>query len=406
MEPINFILPKNPYLIPNFGNNTPKVCFACVCKNEEKCILTGLESVYKFINYWVICDTGSTDKTCELIENFFKEKQIPGELFHDTWQDFGHNKTLLFDRCYKKADYILHFDADDYFVGDLKFTGGDTQYYVNVKKCSVVYPCLLLFDCNYKWKFCGVAHTTIKCLDCPNVTSGTLVTSDFYLYSSPDTGARSFDPEKYKKDAEKLKQQFYDTLIFDPDDLNIRSIFYTAQSYKDYGDLLEAARWYNLYLKVKNTWIEEQYISYIHLGNIYKILKYDFKVIENAYLSAIGLIDDRAEAYYSLGIFYNNNNKFEESYKLLLKAKDISFESTKNKYYLFLDERQYGKFILDELSVSCYWTDRFTEGRKYLSEIVDDSDFVDNKERLLTNMTHFNNKLNEIKDKMNVFVIS
>uniref|UniRef100_A0A6C0B0L8 Uncharacterized protein n=1 Tax=viral metagenome TaxID=1070528 RepID=A0A6C0B0L8_9ZZZZ len=370
----------------------PKICFALVCKDEEKCILTALESVYKFISYWVICDTGSTDKTCELIENFFKEKEIPGELFHESWVNFGYNKTLLFDRCYKKADYILHFDADDYFVGDLKFVGGKTQYYINVKKNDVNYPCFLLFDCNYKWKFCGVAHTTIKCLDNDNPTLGYLITDDFYMYSSPDTGARSFDPEKYKKDAEKLKTQFFDTLIFDPDNLNTRSIFYTAQSYRDHGDLEQAAKWYNLYLKIKDTWIEEQYMCYFNLGNIYKSLKYDFKLIEKMYLSAIELINDRAEAYYHLGILYNQTNNQEYSYNLLLKAKNIKFEETVKKYVLFLDSRCYGKYILDELSVACYWTNRIQEGIEYLSQIIDDPDM--DQTRLQENMKHFKNKLN------------
>ena len=387
MEQVKFVIPSEKII------KNPKICFALVCKNEEKCILTALESVYKFINYWVICDTGSTDKTCELIENFFKEKKIPGELFHNGWVNFGHNKTILFDRCYKKADYILHFDADDYFVGDLKFIGGKTQYYINVKKVDINYPCLLLFDCNYKWKFCGVAHTTIKCLDNDDLTTGYLISDDFYMYSTPDTGARSFDPEKYNKDAKKLKQQFFDTLIFDPDNLNTRSIFYTAQSYKDYGNLEESAKWYNLYLKIKDTWIEEQYICYLNLGNIYKTLKYDFKLIEKTYLSAIELINDRAEAYYNLGILYNQTNNQEYAYKLLLKAKNIKFDEVAKKYILFLDKKCYENYILDELSVACYWTNKTEEGIKYLSQIIDDQKLDQN--RLQDNMKHF--KLNIFK---------
>jgi len=386
MEQVKFVIPFEKII------ENPKICFALVCKNEEKCILTALESVYKFINYWVICDTGSTDKTCELIENFFKEKEIPGELFHNGWVNFGHNKTILFDKCYKKADYIFHFDADDYFVGDLKFIGGKTQYYINVKKVDINYPCLLLFDCNYKWKFCGVAHTTIKCLDNDHLTTGYLISDDFYMYSTPDTGARSFDPEKYNKDAKKLKQQFFDTLILDPDDLNTRSIFYTAQSYKDYGNLEESAKWYNLYLKIKNTWIEEQYICYLNLGNIYKSLKYDFKLIEKMYLSAIELINDRAEAYYNLGILYNQTNNQEYAYKLLLKAKNIKFDEVAKKYILFLDKKCYENYILDELSVACYWTNKTEEGIEYLSQIINDPKLDQN--RLQDNMKHF--KLNKI----------
>ena len=374
------LTPKTPV------TTRPTICFACVCKNEEKCILTALESVYKFIDYWVICDTGSTDTTCELIKTFFNAKGIPGELHQEEWVHFGHNKTILFEKCHKKADYILHFDADDYFVGDLDFVGGKTQYYINVVKLNCHYPCLLLFDASYIWRFCGVAHTIIRCLGCKQVTTGYLTDRDYYMYSTPDTGARSSDPLKYLKDAEKLKQQFFDTLLDDPDGLNNRSVFYTAQSYRDYGDKNEAIKWYQLYTKLKDTWIEELYYSYIQLG----ILKNS----EDFYISAINIVDDRAEAYLLLGTLYNQTKRYGDAYKILQRAKGISFETVKKKYILFLDRSSYGKFINDELSVACYWLGKFDEGKELLLEILHDPDFQQRKTRLLDNEKHFNNKLN------------
>lgn len=89
------------------SGNKPTICFATMCKNEEHCIKETLENVYKYIDYWVVCDTGSTDNTCKIVEDFFKEKNIPGELHVDEWKGFDINKTILFNHCYKKADYIL-----------------------------------------------------------------------------------------------------------------------------------------------------------------------------------------------------------------------------------------------------------------------------------------------------------
>jgi len=106
-------------------NKKTKICFASMCKNEQHCIKNTVESVYKFIDYWVICDTGSTDKTCQIIQDFFKEKNIPGELFVDEWVSFGDNKSLMMKRAQGKADYIMHLDADDLLIGDFKFTNED-----------------------------------------------------------------------------------------------------------------------------------------------------------------------------------------------------------------------------------------------------------------------------------------
>ena len=49
------------------------ICFATMCKNEEHCIKDTLESVYKYIDYWVVHDTGSTDNTIQIVTEFFAE---------------------------------------------------------------------------------------------------------------------------------------------------------------------------------------------------------------------------------------------------------------------------------------------------------------------------------------------
>ena len=371
---------------------TPTICFACVCKNEEKCILTALKSVIDFIDYYIIVDTGSTDNTIQVITDFFKNTKIKGEIHTDEWKNFGHNKTLLFDRCYKKADYILHFDADDYFVGKPVFEPGKSQYYINVRKLNVIYPCLMLFDANYHWKFCGVAHTIIKCLDSPTpITTGYLTDRDFYMYSTPDTGARAVDPNKYLKDALLLKEQFFDTLLDDPDNLNHRSVFYTAQSFRDFGSINDAIKWYSLYTKFADTWIEERYYSYLQLGTLYS----DFKKREQAYLKAIEIIPYRAEAYLLLGTMYNQNKLHSDAYSVLSKARALSFENVQKKYILFLNERSYSKFVNDELSVACYWTERYQDGLELLNAIIDDPDFEWAKKRLTQNKKFFMEKIPE-----------
>ena len=143
----------------------PTIVFATVCKNEKHIIKQTLESVYKYITYWVICDTGSTDGTQEIITNFFKEKNIPGELFTDEWIGFGYNKTLMMERAKNKADYILHFDADDILVGNFNFTNnraGWDAYIFRIKRGTIDYTSTILYDAKHSWKFCGVAHTIIR----------------------------------------------------------------------------------------------------------------------------------------------------------------------------------------------------------------------------------------------------
>lgn len=97
------------------------ICLNMIVKNESHVIEKTLQNLCNKlrIDYWVISDTGSTDNTVELIENFFDKKQINGEIYNDEWQDFGHNRTLALNQAYNKTDYLFIFDADDKILGEI-----------------------------------------------------------------------------------------------------------------------------------------------------------------------------------------------------------------------------------------------------------------------------------------------
>ena len=85
-----------------------------IVKNESKIITRLFDSVYKIIDSYCICDTGSTDNTIELIESYFRNKKIPGKVVQETFRDFGYNRTFALQQCenMENADYILLMDAD------------------------------------------------------------------------------------------------------------------------------------------------------------------------------------------------------------------------------------------------------------------------------------------------------
>ena len=93
----------------------PTICLNMIVKDEADIIVNTLSNIINKIpiHYWVICDTGSTDNTAELIKNFFKEKDISGELIHEPWRDFAYNRTKALEFAYKKTDFLFLFDADE-----------------------------------------------------------------------------------------------------------------------------------------------------------------------------------------------------------------------------------------------------------------------------------------------------
>ena len=395
-------LPTNTEKTPAEERKRPTFCFATVCKNEESCIQRLLESVYRFIDYWVIVDTGSTDRTCEIIEEFFKEKGIPGDLYHEEWISFGHNKTNMMAYAKDKSDYLIHVDADDYLVGDLNpydFREEYHAFFLNTRRGGSNYKAWVVFDNRVTWRFLGVAHTIVRCVEAPNFQTQDLSDKPYYTVSVLDGGARSFDPDKYYKDAQKLQKQFFDTLLDDPDGLNTRSVFYTAQSYFDCGRTEEALKWYRLYTKMVNGWEEEYFESHMRVARCMMILEWDLNKIIDQMSIAINMFPDRAEPLYHLGKHCNGLRESELAYKYLREAKEKSLEKVQKKYALFVESYLYGNFINDELSVACYWTGRYYEGYGYLIDILDDEKFVWHKERLLENKKHFQNMMEDFKEK-------
>jgi glycosyltransferase involved in cell wall biosynthesis len=90
-----------------------------IVKNEAHIITKTFDNLFSYLHfdYWVISDTGSSDNTKQLIIDYFKMKNIPGELLEHEWSDFGTNRTLALQCAYNKSDYLLIFDADDSIHG-------------------------------------------------------------------------------------------------------------------------------------------------------------------------------------------------------------------------------------------------------------------------------------------------
>ena len=139
------------------------LCLNMIVKNEIKIIKRCFDSIVDYIDYWVICDTGSTDGTQKFIRNYFKEKNIKGELHEVHWVNFGFNRQQSIQKSYKKADYIILLDADfTVVINDKNFKDKlhEPQYLIRYDSKSEYYN-IKLVSANYLWKYEGVTHEYI-----------------------------------------------------------------------------------------------------------------------------------------------------------------------------------------------------------------------------------------------------
>jgi glycosyltransferase involved in cell wall biosynthesis len=105
-------------------NRKTRICLNAMVANESRTIIRMLNSCYKYIDYWVIQDNGSTDGTQDLIKSFFTEKNIPGFLYEIEWNFPGWNRDHTLKTCLSadhQCDWILRMDADEQLQVDEDF---------------------------------------------------------------------------------------------------------------------------------------------------------------------------------------------------------------------------------------------------------------------------------------------
>ncbi len=361
-------------------SNMKTICLNMIVKNEGHIIEKTLEMLTQQIHfsYWVISDTGSTDNTKELIVNFFLNKQIPGELVEHEWRDFGTNRTFALESAYNKSDYILIFDADDFIHGKCLLPElNDDMYHFKFGK-DFVYKRPLLMNNRIKWKYCGVLHEYIICID--NCKTQSVIRGDYYVESGK-SGSRSHDPDKYKKDAMILENAFHSEL---DNGLKDRYAFYCAQSYMDANNIHQSIKWYKLVVDELTNWNQEKYYSCLMIAKLSRFLNNDMDII--SYLSKAGKYDnERYEHIKRLMEYF-----YDKGLHLLVNSLYIQNKDYKNKGFTRLDEKlfvsldDYDYHIEYYNSISAYYTGNFESGYECCKKIIlsDTSDM--DKTRLFT----------------------
>jgi glycosyltransferase involved in cell wall biosynthesis len=325
---------------------TATICLNMIVKNESHIIEKTLSNLCDKItfSYWVICDTGSTDNTPELIKNFFKNKNIPGQLFYDKWVNFAHNRTIALEKAFNKTDLLLVFDADDELCGDITMpsTTNYDEYHMKFGSPSGTnYTRVLLINNKKRFQYLSVIHEYIMCKE--SVSTSTVVEGNYYVVSGRG-GNRSKDPDKYLKDAQILEEAYH--IAFKKDDaLYLRYAFYCANSYKDYGRFEDAIKWYKITLGHENQWAQEKYMSCLNIYNCYNSLQQPecgfYYLVEG-----LNYDKERVECLYPLLVHYCCKNMNNVAYNYYLSIKD-TYETTAlsinlvNKLFITLDKNYF-----------------------------------------------------------------
>jgi len=340
----------------------PTVCLNMIVKDEEHVIARCLNSVKPYIDYWVIADTGSSDRTPEIIKQCLRD--IPGELVHHKWKNFGHNRTEAIRLAENKADYIFTIDADEYIETDEGFSWGalSADVYQTRKfrgRRSYFIPNIVRSGLNWQWV--GVLHEHVKSETTPTST----VQLSSLRVKSPREGARASagDHQLYTRDALLLQE----ALLDNPDDS--RSVFYLAQSYRDAEDAELAIRYYGQRASMGD-WHEEVFVSLYQIATIQMRINKPWETVLNSYLRAYAHSPKRIEPLYYIGIYYAKNKIWPNAWLFLGKAaQQVKDESL----VLFVEHELYDWRVKMEAAVAAYYVREYDLAIEYNNELLNGS---------------------------------
>ena len=135
----------------------PTLCLNMMIKNEAHIIVDTLRKLMKAIkfDFWVISDTGSTDNTVQLIQDFFSEKGIKGEIVKDVWKNYSHNRMKSIAHAFNKSDYVCIFHPDDIIESRFEMPSPLTKdvYYLKLRDSNYAFERCLVLNNRLSWSF-------------------------------------------------------------------------------------------------------------------------------------------------------------------------------------------------------------------------------------------------------------
>ncbi len=300
----------------NVTPSPPKICLNMIVKNESKIITRLLDSLLDVIDSYCICDTGSTDSTVEIIEQFFSRKSIPGKIVNEPFRDFAYNRTFSLQAAesYVLSEfagqpyYLLLLDADmvfwlnpqlpvDAFKRGLRvdayhmYQGCDAFYYKNTR----------MVRAGLGATYWGVTHEYVS------TPAGTkyeeIAKSAAFIRDIGDGGAKA---DKFERDIRLLKKGLEDC----PN--NDRYTFYLANSYRDNGDTDLAIETYKKRIELGG-WFEEIWMSMYQIGMCYS-KKGDMTSAIHWWMEAYQVFPKRVENLYEIVHHYRTTGKNQLAY--------------------------------------------------------------------------------------------
>jgi tetratricopeptide (TPR) repeat protein len=248
------------------SHNHNKIILNLMIKNESKIIERCLGKALEHVDAVSILDTGSTDNTVELCEDFLKKSGKPYRILAEPFKNFGYNRTMSFKNTQEfckilgwdsENTYAMAVDADMNIMVSPSFKEFKLEangYSVIQSTGRLKYHNMRVMKCSHDWKCIGGTHEYWS-----GSNTSKIPYEVFFIDDKGDGGSKA---DKFERDVRLLKAD----ILENPK--NDRAYYYLGQSLKDLGRFQEAIEMFTKRIELGG-WVEEVHYAYYQIGKCY-----------------------------------------------------------------------------------------------------------------------------------------
>ena len=283
-----------------------KISLCLIVKNEEEVLGRCLESAKDFADEIIIVDTGSTDKTKEIAQQF------TDKIYDFKWiDDFSAARNFAFSKA--AMDYQMWLDADDIVpeksvqeINELKKTLSDDVEIVTMKY-------VLSFDENGKPSYHSTRERLFK-------------RSKEYQWIEPvheciplignlhHTGIEIWHKKTKFNEISTRNIDIYRTLEKSGKEFSARQLYYYARELRDHNETTKSIAYYEKFLESGLGWIEDVIACCHQLAVEYKKTGAEEKIVPTL-LKSFEYDIPRPEICCELGYYYKDKENFHQAFK-------------------------------------------------------------------------------------------
>lgn len=344
----------------------PTIGLLMMVKNEAKKIHVSLTSILGTVDALIVYDTGSTDNTLEIIQNFSEKHQINLYLIQGNFVDFSYSRNISLEYADTiNVEFLVLLDCNDELQGGpilkkfakdvlsqpnsgflvcQKWWSGQHDKYFNIRfirnKCG--------------WRYFGSVHEWMKdtSVDGQDPKHPVIKIPDEVALYQDRTNDDDKSLRRFHKDYELLIRDY------EKNPSETRTLFYLSQTCECLGKNDEALYYAKLRLELEG-FDEERFHAYMRCGNCCAKLGHNWDDVMPWYVKAYENFN-RAEPLVKIADYYKNMNKWHIAYLFIRSACELPYPE---HLVLFVDNGAYDYYRWHLMGIIGFYVGKHEEGK-------------------------------------------